>query len=74
MENKPYYSITETAELLRISVCLCRELVRQKRIPAIRLGERRLIVPSAALKAALDKMLSEGQEQAKAGQESDRKG
>lgn len=61
MENqangKLGYSIAETAELLSISVCLCRELVRQKRIPAIRLGERRLIVPSAALKAALDKML-----------------
>jgi len=69
MENqlncKLYYSIAETAELLCISVGLCRKLVGQNRIPAIRMGERRLIVPSAALKAALDKMLSEGQGLAK---------
>jgi excisionase family DNA binding protein len=63
-DGKLAYSIAECAEKLGISVCLCRELVRQKRIPALRLGERRLIVP----KAALEKMLTEaaaGQEQAK---------
>lgn len=57
--GKPYYSVEECAKLLTISKGLCYELVRQKRIPAIRLGERRLVVPKVALAAALEAMLVE---------------
>lgn len=56
--GKLAYSIAECANVLGISVCLCRELVRQHKIPSLRLGERRIIVP----KAALEKLLR-GQEQ-----------
>ena len=59
MENqsngKIAYSIAECAALLGISVCLCRRLVQQHTIPALRLGERRIIIP----RKALEKMLNE---------------
>jgi len=57
--GKLAYSIAECANVLSISVGLCRELVRQHKIPSLRLGERRIIVP----KAALEKLLSEAEKE-----------
>jgi excisionase family DNA binding protein len=54
--GKLCYSIAETAELLGISVCLTRELVRQKKIPSLKLSERRILIP----RLLLEKMLSNG--------------
>jgi excisionase family DNA binding protein len=63
VHGKLAYSPAECAALLGISVCLCRELIRQGRIPALRLGERRLIIP----KLALERMLA-GQSEGKKGE------
>ena len=54
-DGKLAYSVEETAKAISCSTGLCYELIRQGRLPAIRLGERRLIVP----KAALEKFLAE---------------
>ena len=43
------YSIAECAAALGLSVCLTRELVRQKKTPSIRLSERRILIPVSSL-------------------------
>ena len=67
VNGKLAYSIEEAAAALGISRCLAYELVRQGKIPSIRLGERRLIVPVAAL----NRMLG-GQEQEQAKDEAEK--
>lgn len=62
--GKLAYSVEEAAKALGIGRCLCYELVRQGRIPALRLGERRLVVPRAALERLLECRQQE-QQQAK---------
>lgn len=52
------YSVEETARACGISLGLTYELIRQGKIPSIRLGERRLLVP----RVALAKMLAEASE------------
>ena len=47
------YTIEQTAELLGISRCLAYELARQRRIPVIKCGEKRLLVPRKALEEYL---------------------
>ena len=46
--NRSVMSVTEAAELLRISRALAYELARSQRLPVVRLG-RRLVVPRKAL-------------------------
>src|SRR4030042_368653 len=46
--GKLAYSIDECAAALGISKCLAYSLCKRGVIPTIRLGERRLVVPSAA--------------------------
>ena len=46
-------TIQETARLLRIGRNTCYELVRQQRIPAVRVG-RRLLIPRARLLQWID--------------------
>lgn len=43
-------SVVEAAKMLGISRNLAYDLVRMKQLPAIRMGERRLVVPVSALK------------------------
>ena len=52
--EKLTYTITETAQLLGLSRGLCYQLAREGRIPVIRLGERRLVVPKVALMRILN--------------------
>jgi len=59
-DGKLAYSVEEAAKALSIGVCLCRELIRQKKLPAIRVGERRLILPKAALEKFLAEQIEEG--------------
>ena len=54
--EKQTLSVDETAQVLGISRGLCYELVRQGNLPAVRLGERRLVIP----KQALEKYLQNG--------------
>lgn len=52
-DGKLVYSVEECAKLLSISKGLCYELCRQHRIPTIKLGERRILIPRASLAAML---------------------
>ena len=48
------YTVEEAARALGISRGLAYEMVREGRLPALRLGQRRLIIPRAALEGLLD--------------------
>ena len=48
------YTVEEAATALGISRGLAYEMVREGRLPALRLGQRRLIIPRAALEGLLD--------------------
>jgi len=48
------YTVEEAAKALGISRGLAYEMVREGRLPALRLGQRRLIIPRAALEGLLD--------------------
>jgi len=54
METKLVYSIREAAGLLGISRGLCYSLVKQGKIPSLSLGERRVVIPKAALERMLE--------------------
>jgi excisionase family DNA binding protein len=54
-------TVPEAAEMLGISRNFGYKLVREGKLPVIRLGEKRLVIPIAAL----DRMLEEGVEQCK---------
>ena len=56
-------SIEEAAVALGIGRNLCYELAAQGKIPVLRLGVKRLLVP----RAALEKLLAEGRSPAKRG-------
>ena len=43
------YSVEECAQILHIGRQLAYELIRQNKLPAIRLGAKRLVVPRVAL-------------------------
>jgi len=55
-QERKGYSPEETARILGISSSLTRKLIKDGTIKAIRLGERRLIVPALAL----DRLMEEG--------------
>jgi excisionase family DNA binding protein len=57
-ERRLTLSVEEAAELLGISRGLAYELVRRGELPYIRLG-RRIVVPTRALEALLDRASSE---------------
>jgi len=44
----------EAAEELGISRLLCYQLIREKRLPAVRISDRRLAVPRKALESLLE--------------------
>jgi len=48
--EKLAYNVTELAEALGIGRSLAYELVNREDFPAVRIGERRIIVPVDALK------------------------
>ena len=48
------YTVEEAAKALGISRGLAYEMVREGRLPALRLGQRRLIIPRVALEGLLD--------------------
>lgn len=47
------YSVEECAQILHIGRQLAYELIRQNKLPAIRLGAKRLVVPRVALERYL---------------------
>jgi len=47
------YTVEEAARALGISRGLAYQMVREGRLPALRLGQRRLIIPRAALEDLL---------------------
>jgi excisionase family DNA binding protein len=54
------YTVQEAARLLGISRGLAYELVKQGRLPVVRLGKR-LVVPRAALQRLLEEVPPPGQ-------------
>ena len=54
MAEKLVMTVEEAGEALGIGRNLAYELVRQGRIPTIRMGARRLVVPVAALNKLLE--------------------
>ena len=54
-------TVPEAAEMLGISRNFGYRLVKEGKLPVIRLGEKRLVIP----RAALDRMLEEGAQQCK---------
>lgn len=48
------YSCQEAADALGLSLCLVRELVRQGKIPSIRLSERRILIPRRSLEILIN--------------------
>ncbi len=57
--EKTVLSVPEAAQVLGISRCLAYELVKTGDIPAIRLGGRRIIVPTESLTKILKQTESE---------------
>lgn len=53
MTDKLVYDVMEAAEVLGLSRATTYNLISQKRLPAIRISERRLVVPKKALEALL---------------------
>lgn len=51
-------SVTETAFELNISVSLVRKLIKDGRIQALRIGERRLVVPTRVIDQILESGLN----------------
>ncbi|MGC8486500.1 MAG: helix-turn-helix domain-containing protein [Candidatus Baltobacteraceae bacterium] len=47
-------TVSEAAKILGLSRACCYEAVRSGRIPSLRLSERRIVVPRAALERLLD--------------------
>lgn len=47
-------SVVEAAKLLSISKSLAYGLIEEKRLPALRISEKRLIVPMAALREFIE--------------------
>ena len=47
------YTVEEAAQVLGISRGLAYEMVREGTLPSLRLGERRIVVPKAALESLL---------------------
>ncbi len=48
------YTITEAAQMLQISAATAYNLANTGRLPAIRISDRRLIIPRKALDALLE--------------------
>ncbi len=57
MENKLILTIEEAGKALGISRSTAYKLCKKGQIPTIRLGERRLVVPVAALMKMLQRRL-----------------
>lgn len=47
------YTVEEAGQVLGISRGLAYEMVREGTLPSLRLGERRIVVPKAALESLL---------------------
>lgn len=58
-KSKEVLSVPETARLLGISRSLAFTMVKRGELPALRLGEKRIVVPTVALKRMLDKAAGE---------------
>ena len=53
-EKRLVFTVEETARLLGISRNLAYELAAQGKLGAVRIGQRRLVVPKAALERLLE--------------------
>ena len=51
--EKQVYNATEVAQIIGCSRNLTYQLIAQKRLPAIRISDRRIVVPKAALERFL---------------------
>jgi len=49
------YTIPEVAKLLGVNVITAYNLAKQKGFPAVRIGQKRIIVPKAALERWLER-------------------
>ena len=55
MESEKWVlTVKETAALLGISANLCYDLVKQGQIPALKLGQKRIVIPRASLLKMMD--------------------
>lgn len=59
VDSKLTFTVDEMAASLGISRPVAYELTRREGFPAIRVSERRIVVPIAALKRWLDKQVGE---------------
>ncbi|MBT9142586.1 MAG: hypothetical protein DDT32_00425 [Syntrophomonadaceae bacterium] len=54
-DDKLVFSVPEAAARLQISRGLCYSLVKQKVLPSVKLGARRLVIPKLALEEFLNR-------------------
>ena len=52
--EKLVYTVTQAAEMLQISAATAYNLANTGRLPAIRISDRRLVIPRRALEALLE--------------------
>lgn len=52
--NRTTVSVPEMARILSISRCLAYELIKSGEVQAIRLGQRRIVVPTENIKRILE--------------------
>lgn len=53
-EEKKVYSLNEAAEILNMSIPTLRRNIRNGTVPVLRFGERKIVVPVAALERMLE--------------------
>lgn len=58
-QTKPTLSVPEAAKILGISRSLAFRLVERGELKALRLGEKRLLIPTAVIARMLEKAASE---------------
>lgn len=54
MVQRETYNLAEVAKILGIGINQCYELARQGKLPVLRLGARRMVVPRSALVKLLE--------------------
>lgn len=54
MENRDTYNRSEAAQVINISLPTLDKLIKDGKLRAIRIGQRRIIIPKAAVAAFLE--------------------
>ena len=54
MENRDTYNRSEAAQVINISLPTLDKLIKDGKLRAIRIGQRRIVIPKAAVSAFLE--------------------